>query len=117
LGVGPHTGEARVRRHPAEQWLVQAGLDGVKPSEFLAVMGLLLVVGTGLTFAVFGAFLPALAVGAFAATYPGASYRSRRRQRRRRGAGATSSAGWRPWSRTAWPTSTAARTPPPSRRG
>src|SRR5205085_5906210 len=86
LGVGPHTGEARVRRHPAEQWLVQAGLDGVKPSEFLAVMGLLLVVGTGLTFAVFGAFLPALAVGAFAATYPGASYRSRRRQRRRRAA-------------------------------
>ena len=33
-------------------------------------MGLLLVVGTGLTFAVFGALLPALAVGAFAATYP-----------------------------------------------
>ncbi len=86
LAIGPGTGQRRVRRRRAEQWLVQAGLDGVKPSEFLAVMALLMVVGAGLTFAVFGAPLPALAVGAFAATYPGASYRSRRRQRRRRAA-------------------------------
>ena len=76
----------RIPRRRAQQWLVQAGLDGVRPSEFLAVMGLLLVVGTGLTFAVFGALLPALAVGTFAATYPVASYRARRRQRRRRAA-------------------------------
>lgn len=86
VGVGPSTRRPRVRKRRAEQWLVQAGLDGVKPSEFLAVMGLLFVVGTGLTFAVFGALLPAVAVGIFAATYPGASYRSRRRQRRRRAA-------------------------------
>ena len=37
------------------------------------MVGVLFVVGTGLTFAVFGALLPALAVGAFAATYPVAS--------------------------------------------
>jgi tight adherence protein B len=86
VGVGPRTATPRVRRRRAQQWLVQAGLEGVRPSEFLAVMGLLMVVGTGLTFAVFGALLPALAVGAFAASYPGASYRSRRRQRRRRAA-------------------------------
>jgi len=87
LGIGPRpTDRPARRRRRAEQWLVQAGLEGVEPAEFLAVMGLLLVVGAGVTFAVFGAVLPALAVGLFAATYPGASYRSRRRQRRRRAA-------------------------------
>ena len=86
-GVGP----ARLRSAPrlrakAEQWLAQAGLEGVGPTEFLTVMAVLFVVGAGLTFAVLGAALPALAVGGFAATYPAASYRARRQQRRARAA-------------------------------
>ncbi len=84
-------GSSRLRSNPrlratAAQWLAQAGLEGVGPGEFLTVMAVLFVVGTGLTFAVLGAALPAVAVGAFAATYPAASYRARRRQRRARAA-------------------------------
>jgi tight adherence protein B len=87
IGVGP----ARLRtgtslRARAEQWLAQAGLEGVGPTEFLTVMAVLFVVGAGATFAALGAFLPALAVGGFAATYPAASYRARRQQRRMRAA-------------------------------
>ena len=86
-GVGPR----RLRsgtpfRAKAEQWLAQAGLDGVGLTEFLTVMAVLFVVGAGLTFAVLGGALPAFAVGAFAATYPAASYRARRQQRRARAA-------------------------------
>ncbi len=73
-------------RATAAQWLAQAGLEGVGPTEFLTVMVVLFVVAAGLTFAVLGAALPALAVGAFAATYPAASYRARRQQRRARAA-------------------------------
>jgi tight adherence protein B len=88
-GVG--FGATRLRsdtrlRATAEQWLAQAGLEGVGPGEFLTVMAVLFVVGAGLTFAILGAALPALAVGAFAATYPAASYRARRQQRRARAA-------------------------------
>ena len=88
-GVG--VGDGRIRsktqvRADTQQWLAQAGLEGVSPAEFLTVMAVLLVVGAGLTFAVLGAPLPALAVGAFAATYPAASYRARRQQRRARAA-------------------------------
>ena len=75
LGVGPASTTRRHRPHRAQQWLAQAGLDDVQPSEFLWVMALLFVLGTGLTFALFGSPLPAVAVGAFAATYPVASYR------------------------------------------
>ena len=87
LGIG----SSRLRdsaggRARAEQWLAQAGLEGVGPTEFLTVMAVLFVVGGGLTFAALGAFLPALAVGGFAATYPAASYRARRQQRRMRAA-------------------------------
>ncbi len=83
LGVGPASTTRRHRPHRAQQWLAQAGLDDVQPSEFLWVMALLFVLGTGLTFVLFGSPLPAVAVGAFAATYPVASYRARRRRRRR----------------------------------
>ena len=84
-------GGTRIRSEPrlratAEQWLAQAGLEGVGPTEFLTVMAVLFLVGAGLTFAVLGAPLPALAVGGFAATYPAASYRARRQQRRARAA-------------------------------
>ena len=86
VGVGPGLGGAAAPRRRAEQWLAQAGLDDVRLSEFLGVMALLFVVTGGLTYAVFGVLLPALAVGAFAATSPAASYRARRVGRRQRAA-------------------------------
>ena len=88
-GLGVGDGRIRTKsdlRANTQQWLAQAGLEGVSPAEFLTVMAVLFVVGTGLTFAVLGAPLPALAVGGFAATYPAASYRARRQQRRARAA-------------------------------
>jgi tight adherence protein B len=86
VGVGPGLGSGVASRRRAEQWLVQAGLDDVRLSQFLSVMALLFLVATGLTFAAFGALLPAVAVGAFAATWPAASYRNRRRRRREKAA-------------------------------
>ena len=87
LGVGPSRLRAGTgSRARAEQWLAQAGLEGVGPAEFLTVMAVLFVVGSGLTFAALGAVMPALAVGGFAATYPAASYRARRQKRRMRAA-------------------------------
>jgi tight adherence protein B len=87
LGVGPSRLRAGIGpRARAEQWLAQAGLEGVGPTEFVTVMAVLFVVGAGVTFAALGALLPALAVGGFAATYPAASYRGRRQQRRMRAA-------------------------------
>ena len=88
-GVGVGSGSLRAGARPqprAEQWLAQAGLEGVGLKEFLTVMAVLFVVGAGLTFAVLGGVLPALAVGAFAATFPAATYRARRQQRRGRAA-------------------------------
>ncbi|HWW52573.1 MAG TPA: hypothetical protein VNY84_02300 [Acidimicrobiales bacterium] len=83
LGLGPRltsTPEARGRK--VEQWLVQAGLGQVRVSEFGAVMAGLFVVGATLAFALFGGVGPAVAAGAFAATFPLASYRGRREARR-----------------------------------
>ena len=87
VGVGPGSLRSGPRsRARAEQWLAQAGLEGVGLNEFVTVMVVLFVIGAGLTFAVLGGILPALAVGAFAATFPAASYRGRRQQRRARAA-------------------------------
>lgn len=68
-------------RRRVGQWLVQAGLDDVAVGEFAGVMAALAVVGAALAFAVFGGVLPAVAAGAFAATFPVASYRRRRATR------------------------------------
>ena len=84
--MGPGLGGGVAPRRRAEQWLAQAGLDDVRLSEFVGVMALLFVVTSGLTYAVFGVIPPALAVGAFAATSPAASYRARRTARRQRAA-------------------------------
>jgi len=89
LGFGP--GRVRAPDGPgaharAEQWLAQAGLEDVGIGEFVTVMAVLFMVGTGLTFVMLGAALPALVVGGFAATFPGGSYRARRQRRRMRAA-------------------------------
>ena len=84
LGVGPTPLGRTRRQRKAQQWLAQAGLDGVRPSEFGTAMAVIFVVATGLAFVVFGALLPALAVGGFAASYPMAAFRGRRQRRRQR---------------------------------
>ena len=76
--VEPST--ARVDR--SRQWLVQAGLGGVRVRDFAAVMITLLLVAATVVYAVFGAIMPAAAGGVFAATFPVASYRHRRASRR-----------------------------------
>jgi tight adherence protein B len=82
FGVGPRASTVAKPRRAVEQWLVQAGLDDVRSSQFFAVIGAVFLVGTGLAFALFGSFLPALLIGGFAATWPVASYRSRRQRNR-----------------------------------
>ena len=84
-GVAP--GPAVAPRGPARRerlqvWLAEAGLDDVAPGELVAVLSVLFVVGAGLTYAVFAGPLPALAGGAFAATFPLAAARARRDRRR-----------------------------------
>jgi tight adherence protein B len=71
----------RARRGP-QDWLTQAGLDDVQPVEFIAVVGVLGLVGGAFGYAIFAAPVPALALAAFAASFPIASYRNRRRTRR-----------------------------------
>lgn len=68
-------------RDRARQWLVQAGLSGVGPSQFAGAVATLFVLTTLAVTLVFGALAPALAAGAFAATYPVVAYRARRRRR------------------------------------
>lgn len=83
LGPGPRRADARPRpARRSQDWLSQAGLEEVRPLEFLAVVGLLVVLGAALGFAVFGAPIPALLLGGFAGTFPVATYRNRRRVRR-----------------------------------
>jgi tight adherence protein B len=65
-----------------DEWLVQAGLRDVRPGEFAGVMAALFLVGFAVTFALFGGPASALLAGLFAATFPIASYRSRRAARR-----------------------------------
>jgi len=84
-GLGPGPGSAarqpRVRER-ARSWLAQAGLSDVKVSEVAAVTALLCLGGGGVAFALFGGALPSIVAGAFAASVPVASLRSRRERRR-----------------------------------
>jgi tight adherence protein B len=81
-GLGPRMAPRRDYRHRAQEWLIQAGLGEVHPAEFLSVMAALFVVGAVLAYVLFGGVLPAVATGAFAATFPIASYRTKRGNRR-----------------------------------
>lgn len=78
-------GRSRRRRIPVAKrftdWLHQAGLDDVRPQEFLGATALLAIFGAVVGLALFGGFVPALAIAGFAATTPYASYRVRRANR------------------------------------
>jgi tight adherence protein B len=84
VGLAPGVATRRRRRPVVQEWLVQAGLGDVRLRDFAAVMVLLLVLGTAVTYAIFGAIAPAVAVGLSASSAPLASYRVRRANRRAR---------------------------------
>lgn len=83
-GVAP--GPARPSRRTGQgglrRWLTQAGLDDVRPAEFVTVAAALAATGGLLAYAVFGAPVPALLAAAFAGAVPVAMYRHRRHARR-----------------------------------
>lgn len=72
----------RRARRRFREWLTQVGLGDVRVSEFVAVVGALAVLGALLGYVVFAGPLAALAVGAFAGSFPVAAYRRRRQARR-----------------------------------
>jgi tight adherence protein B len=78
-GPGPDASGPARRPRPASEWLAQAGLGSVRPAEFAVVVAAVGAGGTLAGMAVFGAVLPALVVGLFAATLPVATHRARRR--------------------------------------
>jgi len=79
FGFGPSVSAAtRPRRPELSAWLSQAGLEGVGPREFVAVVAMLFTLAALGGYALFGGPLPALTVGAFGASFPIAGYRRRR---------------------------------------
>ncbi len=70
------TGPTRSR-----QWLIQAGLTGLDPREFIAVSSVVGIVGFLTAYALLASPLAATAVGIFSSTFPIASARVRRRTR------------------------------------
>lgn len=62
-------------------WLAQAGLGEVAPAEFVASVLMMVALGAGCAYALFGGWLPATIAGAFAGTFPVSAYRARRRKR------------------------------------
>jgi len=82
IGLGPRLRSTVLpSRHRLEEWLAQAGLSEVRGAEFAGVMAVLFVAGSALAFAIFGGVLAPVIAGAFAASFPVASYRGRRERR------------------------------------
>ena len=85
VGPGPRrpptADRERVRTRPSD-WLAQAGLGHVAAWEFASVLGVVFVLGAAVAMALFGAVVPAIVGGIFAASFPLAAYRQRRLSRR-----------------------------------
>ena len=85
LRPGPaRAGAPSGHRHRMDDWLTQAGLEGLDLAQFLAVVFGLFMLGGALAFVLFGGFLPAMVFGLFLATLPVTAYRLRRQRRRQR---------------------------------
>ncbi len=85
VGPGPRPQVNTLRsRVDIDQWLAQAGLEGVDRREFAAVVSALFLIGAVFAFALFGGLLPSVLAGLFAASFPVATYRHRRIERRAR---------------------------------
>lgn len=82
-GVAPGPSMPRATRNTRwRDWLVQAGLDDTRPSELAAVEAVLVLVGGGIAWALFGGVVPLLAGAMSAALIPAAAARRRRERRR-----------------------------------
>ncbi len=81
LGPGPRNSGGAPHRARFDRWLAQAGLAGIRPVEFIGVVGTLAMIGGLVALVLFGAWLPALVTAAFTGTFPLAAYRRRRRTR------------------------------------
>lgn len=82
IGISPGLRRrSRRSRRSFRDFLVQAGLDRVRPVEFVAVAIVLAAVAGAFAYAIWGAALPALVVATVAATVPLAAARTRRRAR------------------------------------
>ena len=79
-GASPSRGSRR--RRSARDWLTQAGLNEVRPLEFVLVVGVFGAVGAAIGLVLFAGILPAAVLGAFVATSPVAWYRGQRARRR-----------------------------------
>jgi tight adherence protein B len=83
---GPTQDDGAARPSPtlgrAREWLVQAGLDEVSPTEFWSVIGGLFVLGVGAGALVLGGVVAPILTGAMVASLPVAAYRQRRARRR-----------------------------------
>lgn len=85
LGPAVSSRRASARLHARlRTWMTQAGLDAVRPVEFVSVVGFLGLLGAGVGYALFAGVLPAAALALFGAGAPLASYRVRRDLRRSR---------------------------------
>ena len=82
VGLGPSPTTSRRRSHRVRDFLVQAGLERLRPIELLAVMAVLFLVAAALGWALYGGVVVPVAVGVVAALTPVWSARSRRRARR-----------------------------------
>jgi tight adherence protein B len=83
FGLGPRSSDSSLRRRVTVQdWLRQAGMEDVRPVEFVAVELVVLFVGVVFGYLTFATAVPALAVGCAAAGAPIAMYRGRRRRLR-----------------------------------
>jgi tight adherence protein B len=83
LGMSAAPGPKR-RRIDVDEWLVQAGLEKVRPVEFLAVTAVLFAVGLVAGLALFAGPVAATVIGAITASSPLLTARARRQQRRER---------------------------------
>lgn len=77
-GLRPMPTARAPARRTLRTWLDHAGLYGVAAREVFAAAALLLVLGGAAAYAAFGGPVPALAVGAFAASAPFAAFGRRR---------------------------------------
>jgi tight adherence protein B len=81
LRSSPGISTCPARRRTLQEYLVQAGLDRIRPAELVAVEVVLFTVAAAFGYAVYGGWVTALTVGLAAALIPIASARSRRRNR------------------------------------
>lgn len=81
VAPGPSLGR-RARAGRRRDWLVQAGLDDARPTELFAVEAVLVAVGAGVAWSLFGGVIPPVAGATGAALAPVAAARRRRERRR-----------------------------------